>query len=107
MKKEKTQLVKLYLDDIRDPKNNGWIVLRSYDEFIDWIDKNGLPDEISLDHDLGDDKTKTGYDVAKWIGQYCWDNGLPIPNWNVHSANPVGRDNITQLLKSYEKKLNH
>jgi hypothetical protein len=33
-------------------------------------------------------------------------NGLPIPEWNVHSANPVGKENISALLKNYEKKLN-
>jgi hypothetical protein len=67
---------------------------------------NGLPDEISFDHDLGEN-TKTGYDCAKWICEYCWTNGLPIPNWNVHSANPVGRDNIIQLMENFEKKLNY
>jgi hypothetical protein len=86
---------------------------------VKWIEVNGLPDEISFDHDLAeisyDPKSqkenfkyyeKTGYDAAKWLCKYCWTNGLPIPSWNVHSANPVGRDNIISLLKSYEKKLN-
>ena len=49
---------------------------------------------------------KTGYDAAKWLCDYCWTNGLPIPKWNVHSANPVGRDNIKQLMENFEKRLN-
>lgn len=97
---------KLYLDDIRNPKSDGWIVVRNYEEFVQYIDKNGLPDEISFDHDLGED-VKTGYDCAKWLCEYCWMNGIPIPPYNVHSANPVGRDNIIGTLKSYEKKLNY
>lgn len=117
---ERTQLKKLYLDDIRIPKSDGWDIVRTYDEFVDWIKENGLPDEVSFDHDLAlihyDPSTwtqkfeyteKTGYDAAKWLCEYCWTNGLPIPTWNVHSANPVGRDNIIQLLKKFEEKLNH
>jgi hypothetical protein len=105
MKKKITQLKKLYLDDVRNPKTEGWTIVRNYDEFVKYINENGLPDEISFDHDLGEN-TKTGYDCAKWFCEYCWGNGLPIPNDNVHSANPVGRDNIIQILKSFERKLN-
>lgn len=97
---------KLYLDDIRNPKSEGWTIVRNFEDFVDYINKNGLPDEISFDHDLGED-VKTGYDCAKWLCEYCWMNGIPIPPYNVHSANPVGRDNIIGTLKSYEKKLNY
>lgn len=96
---------KLYLDDTRVPRSSGWIIVRSHDEFIDWISKNGVPEEISLDHDLGTDKT--GYDCAKWLCEYCYVNGLPLPDWNVHSANPVGSSNIRQLLQSFERKFPH
>lgn len=104
------KLKKLFLDDVRIPKTEGWEIVRNYDDFIKWIDENGLPDVISFDHDLSDisdmAKEKTGYDAAKWVCEYCWVNGIPIPDYNVHSANPVGRDNINQLLSSYKKKLN-
>lgn len=103
---KKTQYIKLYLDDIRNPKTDGWTVVRNFDEFVNHITLNGLPEEISFDHDLGDNE-KTGYDSAKWLCEYCWTNGLPIPTWNVHSANPVGRDNIVQLIENYQKKLNY
>ena len=111
---------KLYLDDVRVPQTEGWDIVRSYDDFVNWIEENGLPEVISFDHDLADvdydPKTQretfkyhetTGYDAAKWLCEYCWTNGLPIPNWNVHSANPVGRDNIISILTAYEKKLNY
>jgi hypothetical protein len=114
------KMKKLYLDDVRVPKTEGWDIVRTYEDFVSWITKNGLPDEISFDHDLAeisyDPSTqkesfkyyeKTGYDAAKWLCEYCWTNGLPIPPWNVHSANPVGRDNITQLIKKFEEKLNY
>lgn len=110
---------KLYLDDIRIPKTEGWDIVRTYEDFVEWIEKNGSPEEVSFDHDLAeisyDPRTqsesfkyyeKTGYDAAKWLCDYCWTNGLPIPKWNVHSANPVGRDNIKQLMENFEKRLN-
>lgn len=104
---------KIYIDDKRTPKTDGWIVVRSYDQFVEWVKENGLPDEVSLDHDLsdirsydGDIKEYTGYDCAKWLCQYCWDNGLPIPKWNIHSANPVGKSNIEFIMKGFEKRLN-
>ena len=111
--------MKLYLDDVRNPKTEGWTVVRNYEEFVKHIESNGLPEEVSFDHDLAEiyydsEKgkeiftyhEKTGYDCAKWLCEYCWNNGLPIPTWNVHSANPVGRDNIISILTSFEKKLN-
>ena len=97
---------KLYLDDVRNPKTKGWTIVRNYEEFVKHIEENGLPEEISFDHDLGED-IKTGYDCAKWLCNYCWTNGIPIPTYNVHSANPVGRDNIIGILKSFEQKLNN
>jgi hypothetical protein len=98
---------KLYLDDIRIPKTKGWDIVRSYDEFVKWIEKNGLPDEVSFDHDLGEEGTKTGYDAAKWLVQYCYSNTLPfLPEFNVHSANPVGKANIESYLSNVKKHLN-
>lgn len=117
----------MYLDDIRNPKTDGWDIVRSYDEFVDWIQHNGTPDEISFDHDLGVEqhikhyyhngklenppdplnttiKERTGYDCAKWLCEYCYENGLPLPKYNVHSANPVGSENISSLLTNYKVK---
>ena len=47
---------KVYLDDVRTPTNEGWTVVRSYDEFVTKVSEIGLLniDVISLDHDLGD-----------------------------------------------------
>lgn len=120
---------KLYLDDIRTPKTDGWDIVRSYDDFVSYIELNGAPDEISFDHDLSREHTKyyfdngghdnppdplgvefsekTGYDAAKWLCDYCWTNGIPLPKWNIHSANPVGSGNIKFLLNNFEKKLNY
>jgi hypothetical protein len=97
---------KIFLDDLRIPKTTGWTIARNYEEFKTLIIKYGLPTKISFDHDLGDfeqDNEKTGYSCAKWLVEWCMDNNKPIPEYNVHSANPVGKENIDSYFKSYEK----
>ena len=32
-----------------------------------------------------------------------WDGKRPIPSWNVHSGNPVGKKNIESYMRSWEK----
>jgi len=104
--------------------NSDWIIIRTYGDFVDWIVENGLPDYISFDHDLGDnftlkstttpdrwfdfdgEKEFTGYDCAKWLVDYCMDNGFDIPDFQSHSANPVGRKNIVSYLNNAKKVLN-
>ena len=44
----------------------------------------------------------TGYDCAKWLVEYCMDNDKDIPPYGIQSANPVGKENIDKLLKSYK-----
>ena len=113
----------LFLDDIRMPidastyaESRGinpaiykgvWIIVRDYLQFIEWITKNGLPELISFDHDLGEADEHTGMDCAKWLVNYCLDNSCVLPKWAVHSANPAGYDNIKGLLLSFEKSVKH
>jgi hypothetical protein len=102
---------KIYLDDVRTPVDKDWIVVRSYDEFVEKINDIGLNDIelISLDHDLGDSAIdewkknvytnytidynniteKTGMDCVKWLVNE-WMNGKPIVDVVVHSHNAVG-----------------
>jgi hypothetical protein len=98
-----------------------WNIVRSYLEFVKWVENNGLPDLISFDHDLADvvelraelpietwfdldaNKEYTGMDCAKWLVNYCLDNKQKLPKFIVHSSNPAGSDNIESLLKSFEK----
>ena len=100
-----------------------WVL--NYNEFVKWIELYGLPDAISFDHDLAEEhytpeyfwsnyeeskkfqewksktyKEKTGLECAKWLVKYCSKNDLILPNEIfVHSANPIGADNIKKYLK--------
>lgn len=101
---------KLYLDDERTPKTTGWDIVRNYEEFEKWIIIHGLPDIISFDHDLGihpdGSLRKNGVSCARFLCNYCMENGLPLPECNIHSANGVGKDNIISVLKTYQKIFN-
>lgn len=102
---------------------NGWVIARNYESFKNTIESMGLPEFISFDHDLAiehygigteskeawewyhmrTDREMTGYDCAKWLVNYCLDNKLVLPEYAVHSDNPVGSDNILKYLKLGEK----
>lgn len=94
--------MKLYLDDIR-PIPDGHIGVRSYAEFVTYITDSGLSDFISFDHDLG--LEESGYDCAKWLVDYCLDNNFRLPKFDVHSQNPVGKENILSLLQNFKKNI--
>jgi len=99
---------KLYIDDIREPKTEGFTVARTMEEAVDLIHKNGMPSYISFDHDLGIDENgallPTGYDFAKWIVKADMDGSIIIPEnftFQVHSDNPPGKANIESLMENY------
>jgi hypothetical protein len=108
--KEFMQPYRIYLDDERTPKFGPWYIVRSYDEFVRTIKLNGMPTEISFDHDIAsydeNDKEKTGLDAARFVVDYCMDNDLPCPDFNVHSANPIGAENIKSLLEHFKRYQN-
>ena len=109
-----------------DKWNINWVL--NYEQFVQWIEIYGLPDAISFDHDLADEhytpeyfwddyeeskkfqewrgktyQEKTGMDCAKWLVDFCMDNKVELPKFYVHSANPVGADNIRGLLNNFIK----
>lgn len=96
---------RMFLDDERDPPNDGpWVVVRDFRTAVDVFNTHGCPTHISFDHDLGSELT--GFDVAKELIDLDMDTTITIPEnftYYVHSQNPVGRDNITGLLDSYLK----
>lgn len=92
--------INLYLDDLRQTPS-GFARVYDYDEFVSFILTNGMPDFISFDHDLG--LGKTGFDCAKWLVEYCLDNQVSLPEFFVHSQNPVGKENIEGLLNNFRK----
>jgi hypothetical protein len=114
---------KIYLDDLRTPKDTSWIICRNYDEFVTAVSSIGLDgiEVISLDHDLGKTaieeyyrnvqtrniidydniEEKTGYDCAKWLVELSAETNTPLPLVYTHSANSVGYVNIMTYINNY------
>jgi hypothetical protein len=124
--------LKLYLDDLRTPKEEEWIVVRNYDEFVAEVLRSGIDnfEVVSLDHDLGDTameeyfnnvrinytinydniKEKTGLDCAKWLvshylEKYNHNDELFFPTVYTHSANPIGAANIIGYINNFFKNI--
>ena len=100
--------MKLYLDDVRTPKDDSFEIVRSYAEAVAYVQEHGIPSYISFDHDLGVDEHNkvlpSGYDFAKWLVEMDMDAVYCIPvnfSFYVHSANPVGKTNIESYLNRY------
>lgn len=97
-------MVQLWLDDIRTPPTQEWIWVKNYDQAVAYVEQHGLPDHISFDHDLGDQGAPTGYDFAKWLVNQDLNGNINLgSSWSyaLHTANPVGRENIRKLLENY------
>ena len=63
------------------------------------VDEYGLPSFIDFDHDLGGDDKATNF-LRELI--YKYPDG-PVPEYRIHSANPVGAANIQSLMESWKK----
>jgi hypothetical protein len=110
---------KLFLDDIRWPaeaflytkqkifSEDGWDIVRNYQEFVSHIEENGVPDFVSFDHDLAPEHYVdgaesiecTGYHCALWLASYCMHNSIDIPKYYIHSMNPVGKERIENIMR--------
>jgi len=117
--------VSIYLDDIRTPNDERWVICRNYDEFVNKVNELGLDniETISLDHDLGETAIreyfknvtnnyildynniheKTGYDCAKWLVEKSIETDVNLPTILTHSANPIGSANIMGYINNYLK----
>lgn len=85
-----------------DPKFT-WV--KSFDEFKDYITKNGLPDFVSFDRDLGNGPYN-GEMCASWLVNYCNENGLRLPDYYPHTANRKGKQNIIAIMNGRKMKIN-
>ena len=108
------KMYRIFLDDVRDVPmiypdltNEDFIVVRTYADFVVLILKEGLPELISFDFDLGSDAEGNilpdGLACTKWL---IYESNLDLCDFKfkVHSANPVGSKQISGLLDNY---INH
>lgn len=105
--------------------NVEWHWVKSYNEFVEYIIKSGIPDMLAFDHDLGGNSyelyhkhkgyksgnidydeydEKTGFHCAKWLIDFCLDNKIELKSEIYsHSMNDSGRKNILSILENFKK----
>lgn len=98
---------KLFLDDAWDDPEalfrhppDDFVPVKSSGAAIILIETMGeLPAFISFDHDLsGDD---TAMKLIDYMIEHYYDSD--VPDYQVHSANPVGAQNIISKMESWKK----
>jgi hypothetical protein len=93
----------IWLDDMRGPdmEHQGFQWVRTYEEVIAWLEADDVV-KLSLDHDLGGEKT--GFDVLKWLADrpYSW----PCGRVDVHSMNPVAKEQMCRFIDDFEARRN-
>jgi hypothetical protein len=93
--------MKVYLDDERAAPP-GWVRAYWPSEVIALLE-TGQVEELSLDHDLGDDARGTGYDVVLWIEEAVAMRSFRPPKMSVHSANSSAGDKMRAGIAAIER----
>ncbi len=102
-------MVKIFLDDVRNPPDSTWLIARNSAECIKLLKKHeGKIKELSLDHDLGEFvgcSERTGKVPLQWLEQrVIQDQDYPLPKVIfIHSANPVGKQGMELILMSIKR----
>ena len=91
MSRDRSALVRLFLDDTRTP-TRGWELVYTVDDTIARLERGDV-EELSLDYDLRESDSRTGLDVLRWIERRIatdieWTPPRAI--W-IHSDNVTGR----------------
>lgn len=96
--------MKIWLDDVR-PAPDGYVLCLSVNEAkraVEEAERTGEAVEVlDLDHDLGD-YFSDGGDGIKLLDWLC-ERGTFYPI-ALHTANPVGRDNMLRLIRRHWKE---
>lgn len=93
--------MRVFLDDERSTPE-GWVRVYWPDEAVELL-VSGSVEELSLDHDLGDDARGTGYDVVLWIEEAVALRRFKPPKIVVHSANSSAKEKMLAGIQSIER----
>lgn len=93
--------MKIFLDDERLTPE-GWVRAYWPEDVINFLMTEHV-EELSLDHDLGDDSHGTGYTVLLWLEEQVALNGLTPPKIRVHSANSSARLKMEAAIESINR----
>lgn len=96
--------IRLWLDDVREAPE-GWVRCYWPDEVIAFLQEGGV-DEVSLDHDLGDEPVsymepeRTGMMVLHALEKMQFNNpDLVLPTIHIHSQNVVAAKHMKEVVR--------
>jgi hypothetical protein len=121
---------KLFFDDVRQPPDDTWVVIRTVEGAKFYITAFGMPEVLSLDYDIGYQINETvavagkqlviaspkspdaasdptGEDLAKWIVERV-QGGMELPDnfrYFIHSGNEEGAEKIMWAMKGTKGRL--
>lgn len=98
--------MKLFLDDIRNPPDASFTVVRTYEEFTKYVDINFENiTEIWFDHDLQDFKSGrefTGFEALKYYVHFVVElDRCFVKRVVFHTYNPVGRERMMKYAHDF------
>lgn len=117
----------IWLDDIRDPNFSDWLLqyapefyyeknkgthqvvwATDYHSFIEAVDRHqNTITHLSFDHDINsyneNGEELTGYNALKKVLDILPIDIVKRTRFTIHSANPVGRDNMLCYLENFYK----
>lgn len=90
--------VRIWIDDVRQPPE-GYLWFKKTEDFIDYVDQNGVDDIklIDIDHDAGDFQ-EFGGDYIRCLDYLEFRKAKNL-NIRIHSQNPVGVKSMRQIIK--------
>ena len=95
--------MKIYLDDEREAPE-GWTRTYRVGQTLELLVENeGAVTHLSLDHDLGTERT--GYTVLLWMERMVFETDyVPPEHITVHSANSGARPKMELAIEAIRKK---
>lgn len=95
--------MKIWVDDERPMPEGFDYHVKTAAEAIEIIQQGDVT-KISLDHDLGGvNDYETGYFIAQFIEMAAHNSWIPALEWEIHTANPVGRRNMEAALRNADR----
>lgn len=103
-------------------ENTKVVWIKEYEEFKGWILRNGLPNGVCFDYDLGDEDIvidslynrerkefleeatfhrTTGYDCVIMMRNYCIEHNAQLPDYTLHSDNYKGVAAMTEAIDKF------
>jgi hypothetical protein len=93
--------MKLFLDATCFPQDDSkdWVIVRTVEEAIKWVEANGFPDFVSFKNDLGKDQME-GNEFAIWLTEHDRDTGA-MPDgfgYDIRGQSPAGDELIREWI---------